>query len=413
MVQDNWSLKTVASYGISGGQSSAGYVVGDSNFLGFGKTVEYSWAKDSERTYRSILYLDPGLFGGRHRLGLQYGRNSDGSNNIIDFVLPFYALDTSRSYGTTLWETEVIDSRYSGGKLVDKYRHDTYRYDLFWGRSKGLRNEHADRWKIGISYLEQKYSQVDIAMPVVLPADSTLSYPWLEYELIEDKFIKTNRLFLLNRLEDINVGNGARIKLGYLSRELKSDNNGLIFDSSFNTSWRLNTDNLLFLSLGAAGRIEDGTKKEFLISGQLQYFLPHSKNLVFYANILLENAPYYEDRDPLVLGGDTGLRGYPLNYQVGRRKKLLNLEYRYYTNLHIFRAFHAAGVIFADAGRVWDPVSTSNPDQGTLGNVGFGLRLSSTRTGGANVLHLDVAYPVDPDPSIASVQYIIKSHTTF
>ena len=48
-----------------------------------------------------------------------------------------------------------------------------------------------------------------------------------------------------------------------------------------------------------------------------------------------------------------------------------------------------------------------------LKDVGFGLRLSSTRSGRGGMIHLDVAFPLDGDPSIDSVQWIVTSKQTF
>src|SRR5256885_12903468 len=55
----------------------------------------------------------------------------------------------------------------------------------------------------------------------------------------------------------------------------------------------------------------------------------------------------------LVLGGDTGLRGYPRNYQTGDRRVLLNVERRVYTDWYPFRLIRVGGAVFYDWGRAW------------------------------------------------------------
>ena len=42
----------------------------------------------------------------------------------------------------------------------------------------------------------------------------------------------------------------------------------------------------------------------------------------------------------MLLGGDNGLRGYPLRYQAGTSRALLTLEERYYTGWYPFHLFY-------------------------------------------------------------------------
>jgi hypothetical protein len=45
--------------------------------------------------------------------------------------------------------------------------------------------------------------------------------------------------------------------------------------------------------------------------------------------------------------------------------------------------------------------------------VGFGLRLGNSRSAQGNVLHLDVAFPLDGDSSINNVQFLIQTKKSF
>jgi hypothetical protein len=53
------------------------------------------------------------------------------------------------------------------------------------------------------------------------------------------------------------------------------------------------------------------------------------------------------------------------------------------------------------------------PELGTLRDVGIGLRLGNTRSALGNVLHVDLAFPLDGDPSIKSMQFLLKTHKSF
>jgi hemolysin activation/secretion protein len=120
----------------------------------------------------------------------------------------------------------------------------------------------------------------------------------------------------------------------------------------------------------------------------------------------------------LTLGGDSGLRGYPLRYQEGSAAALLTLEERIYTKYYLFRIFHLGGAIFADAGRTWGhgnapPVPGVETNLGLLRDIGIGLRFGASRSAFGNVIHVDLAYPLDGDKSIDKVQFIVETKASF
>ena len=55
--------------------------------------------------------------------------------------------------------------------------------------------------------------------------------------------------------------------------------------------------------------------------------------------------------DQLLLGGDNGLRGYPLRYQSGDRRALFTIEERAYTDWYPFRLVRVGGAVFYDPRR--------------------------------------------------------------
>ena len=115
----------------------------------------------------------------------------------------------------------------------------------------------------------------------------------------------------------------------------------------------------------------------------------------------------------VLLGGDNGLRGYPLRYQSGEGRWLFTAEQRLFSNWYPLQMFNVGGAVFYDMGASWgrDPLGT--PSQGLLRDVGFGLRFGNSRSALGNVLHLDVAYPLDGDSSVDSLQILIQTKKSF
>jgi hemolysin activation/secretion protein len=115
----------------------------------------------------------------------------------------------------------------------------------------------------------------------------------------------------------------------------------------------------------------------------------------------------------LYLGGNSGLRGYTDFYQDGDRRYLFSLEQRFYGRREWLSLFYLGYAFFYDQGRTWGDSLAGQVADRELRDFGFGLRFSGTRVGGqdqsrSNILHLDVAKPLDGDSDISDIQWILK-----
>jgi outer membrane translocation and assembly module TamA len=177
--------------------------------------------------------------------------------------------------------------------------------------------------------------------------------------------------------------------------------------------WRLGGGDSLFVNLAAGGRIESGTIANGTLSAGARYFHRSSERRTFYASIAADFGSRLDADREFTLGGDVGLRGYPLGYQSGSGRMLLTLEQRFFTNWQPLNLFRVGGALFFDAGYAGGPNALQAPQLGLLKDVGFGLRFANSKSAIANVLHFDVAFPLDRAPSIDSVQFLIKTKRSF
>ena len=68
---------------------------------------------------------------------------------------------------------------------------------------------------------------------------------------------------------------------------------------------------------------------------------------------------------------------------------------------------------FGDVGRAWFEGGTQPGGLGWLRDIGAGLRIAPTRTSHANTIRFDIAFPLDGDPSIEKVQYLVSTSERF
>ena len=112
-----------------------------------------------------------------------------------------------------------------------------------------------------------------------------------------------------------------------------------------------------------------------------------------------------------LLGGDNGLRGYPLRYQLGESLAQFKIEERVYTDWSLWRLFNIGGAAFFDAGRTYGSNPIGVPQLGWLRDVGVGLRLGNDRSSLGNVIHIDIATPLDGQ-NLSRLQFLVSTEAT-
>ncbi len=166
-------------------------------------------------------------------------------------------------------------------------------------------------------------------------------------------------------------------------------------------------------SANISGQFTNGQVQRQQAGAATQYYRPQGKRWLFFSSAAIDVLTHPDVNQTLMLGGDNGLRGYPLRYQNGTRRALFTVEERAYTDIYLWRLFRIGGAAFLDSGRAWggDNVNTGNP--GWLSDVGFGLRFVASRSATGSVVHVDVAFPLNATADIAKVQLLVKVKTSF
>jgi len=412
--RDLWTLLPGFSISRSGGENRTSVELSESNLAGLGVKVRVRYEDDVDRNATSFQYFDRNLGRTWWTAFLDFSDASDGRTTHVNFTRPFYALDTRWSAGTTIFADDKKVTLYDLGVKAAEYKSETETHSAFWGWSAGLKQGWVTRWTSGIVYDDHEFSAAPNGqLPSLIPEDRRLVYPFLGYALLEDDFEKASNRDQIERTEDFFMGTSITARLGWASESFGSDRDALVYSMSASKSFGSIQREALFLSSTLSGRFEGGDSANTRLGINTRFYNRITdKRLVF---VTLEGTWGNDlDLDNLVeLGGDTGLRGYPLRYQTGESKILVTAEQRYFTDWYPFRLFRVGGAIFADIGRVWGDNPVGGPQLGWLKDIGVGLRLGSTRSTGRDVVHIDIAFPLDGDSSIDSVQFLIESKRSF
>ncbi len=412
--RDVWTLNPGVSFSRKGGENTWGAQVEEDNLLGTGRALDFEWQSDVDRESFGVSYFDPHFRGSFTRLGLAYVDADDGSTKLLQLNRPFYALDVRRAGGVYLLEYERNEPRYVLGDEVGQFAHDEQYYEAYAGISRGLVGRWVRRWTAGVTYERDRFATDPNEPPGgPLPPDRELVYPWIGFDLVEDSFQERVNQDQILRTEDVLVGLRASLKLGYAAEAFGSDRDALVASAAVQDGADLRPGMSLFGTLAASGRIESGELVNGLLSAEGRFYWATSKHSKFFASVSGAVAEQLDPEWQLTLGGDNGLRGYPLRYQAGTSRALLTLEQRYYTTWYPFRLFHVGAAAFVDVGRTWGTDVTGAQSLGMLRDVGVGLRLGSSRSSFGNVVHIDLAFPLDGDDDIDSVQLLVTTRASF
>lgn len=412
---DTWTLMPKLSLSRSGGKNQSAFGIKEMNLLGSGVALEALFKSDVDRDSRILKVVDRNLGDSWYGLTAVYADNSDGFTRLFELGKPFYSLDSTASNGISWFDNDQVESLYDHGKIAADYRHEETHQEIFYGWSKGLQNGWTKRYITGFVFDEHTFSpNADSSLPVsVVPGNRKLAYPFIGIELLEDDFEKTSNIDQINRTEDIYLGTRLSARLGMASSATGSDRDAWIFGAAAGTGFGSTANNALLLDTELGSRWEQGRAANLLFSARATYFKRQSEHRLLYAVL---DASYGENLDQdqfLELGGDNGLRGYPLRYQLGDKRALLTVEQRFFTDWYPFRLFHVGGAVFFDVGRAWGESPIGRADSALLKDVGIGLRLGNTRSGLGRMTHIDLAVPLDGSGDIKNVQFVVSTKKSF
>jgi hypothetical protein len=410
-----WTTNPGISFGRSGGANSGGIKLEELNLLGLGKQLSFEVATGPDRSSYTLHWHDPDVAGTRWVNDFAYRDSDDGQGWSVVVERPFYSLDSRWSTGMALQEDESIEPVYRLGERVAGYGRQAEFAELRFGSSAGLKDGWAHRTIFGF---RREHSEFDVtpgeAPPDAMPEDRLLDYPFVRIEGLQDDFDTTRNHDQIARTEDQSFGLRYALELGWSTPALGADRNALLLHADAGRGWRLGADDTMFADAALTTRFEGGAPVDGLLSASLRYYHPTGRNGVFYAGAFGSAGHDLDGDHELTIGGDTGLRGYPLRYQAGSATALVTVEQRFYTRYSLWKLADVGAAVFMDVGQAFgdSPLGPSE-NFGLLKDVGFGLRLGSTRSALGNVLHLDVAFPLDGGSSIDDVQFLVQTKRSF
>jgi outer membrane protein assembly factor BamA len=418
ITRDSWSFTPDLGFDRSGGENSFSLGMRDTNIFGLGNELKITSSNDFDRRSSEIVYGDNNLFGTRLRNRTEFVSSDDGSAASFDIGLPFFELDSRTSWRLLLETDERIDELFFRGEEIAGVVHDRTEYSVEYGISNGLVHGHSRRLSAGVGYRQDEFAQAELLPPPTqFPLDRTLSYPFLRYESLEDKFVTAFNLNQIYLTEDLLVGSQTTATLGFASELFGSDVDRLVLAASYSDTLLYDGARLWQHKIWFDGfwNRDRGELEDFVVNYESRYFQRQSERLALFASI---EAGYSKNLNPnrqLFMGGFAGARAFDNRFQAGDRSVVATIEERLYTDIHVFNLVRVGAALFVDVGRAWQPGVDDGLKNDYLANFGIGLRLASSKAASSRIAHIDLATPLTNrnDPSVSGVQLSIEVKGSF
>ena len=414
--RDVWTLNPGFDFSRSGGRSTTGVQLEELNAFGTGTDFKVEHLNSIDRTESKVEVSNQHIFDTWTGVDVAYGQLSDGRLRQLIVNRPFYALEAHHAGGLTLIDSTMDDSLYDRGQVIDRFQATDRQYQLYGGWSKGLEHRWATRISLGMTYDEHRFAPAPPSQwsgATVLPANRQFVYPWVQVDWVQDEWAVLRNHNQIDRTEDFDMGATLSAQVGWAPRTFGSSEDALRIRFLAGDGYAIGRRDTLLVSGSASGRLVRGTLQNGLVGASLTNFDEQDSQWLLYTTVRATAGRRLNLENQILLGGDSGLRGYPLRYQDGTASALFTIEERWFSNWYPFRLFRVGAAVFFDMGRTWGRPPLAAPSLGLLKDAGFGLRFGNARTAFGNVIHVDIAFPFDGDPSIRRVQFLVTTHKNF
>ncbi|MGQ0644419.1 MAG: BamA/TamA family outer membrane protein [Elusimicrobiota bacterium] len=391
-VQETWTTEPILSFETVGDDIHGKIGIREKNFLGYGKQVSYIYREEMGGARRSLSYGDPNLGGTRLRLNADYAEGDNGRGRNLTLARPFFSSVTHWSVSASGQDEDRVNRVYKDGVEAFKFNERVRSVAAGGALSFGSTPSRIRRGGLGGRYLEER-----LTSGAAGNAAEGRRYAVAEASVHAEKvdFLSVENIKLYDREEDFNLGPSLQATPGFSGPwAAGSRRAGFLSLESF-AGRRLGPSHFWLATFRGQGRYEDGAWRDTTPRLDWEYYHHYSPRqtlaLHFQAEHILHPAPDSQ----ILLGGDSGLRGYQLNQLSGNKLLLANLEHRLFLVPDLWRVLGLGSAAFFDAGNVWEPGKKIDLRNLKM-NVGAGLRFHITRSSVGNVLRADVAYALKP-----------------
>ncbi len=389
---DAWTLLLRGSLSNKGGVTTYSIGAEEYNLLGTGRQFGFGWEKETDRSSRSLFYVDPNLFAPHVNFRLDVSDLSDGQFFQLALGRPFYALDVKWALEGTTKLSDFDTKLYAGGEEATVWKEAQRDLVVTGGRLMSRDPDAVVRLLASVEWSDVKLREGGVGPP---PPEEVAHRRFLFLSAgvaREGSSWITRRLVdQIDRDEDFNLAPSIRVELGFSPPvgDIRGAGRALVSGS---LGTLLPSGGFALATLQASTRLSGGVENAVVSGDARTYFLRGP--WTFVGRLGTMAGWNLDPESQISLDGENGMRAYRLHAVEGSRRLVGNVEARVLAVPEILQLVSFGLAAFGDVG--W----SSGDFDGfwKLADAGVGLRIGITRASKNSLVRVDVARVLHPDP---------------
>lgn len=410
---DEWTLAVGPNLRKEGDEYQYDLSVTERNLLGRNQEVGARYVfRNTDDNFIDLTYRNNRVFGEEYSFAGGYRNDPVDGEQWLQIGHPFYNLSQSYAYRFSGGLSEHRRDVYSDAHLIGQSfregdwfeammstRTGSYRRKLEVGGRYFYRYEHTSSETL----LSGEPGQVDQAVSA-FPSDSAYHLLAMQVAYSDVHFTTMKRIDGFSYTEDFTLGHGLSLAYG---RAFRPGFREYAYDevtARFSQGYRIGR-NLLYASyqhrfwFRGSGDIRRATNITGRFYSRCFDFLTLALGLSYRADWRADGS------EGLILGGESGLRGYDTYFRTGDRMAVMNLEARFFPDV-VLHSVVFSPVLFTDVAQRWRRGEALGGGD-MYGVIGAGVRIALEHSARARLIRLDVSYSElnEWQISVSSEQY--------
>ena len=361
----------------------------EKNLLGVGKEVLVSHRRDIDRAANYFVYRDRQFVGSRLSLTAGVTDQTDGGAGSLALERPFFSPADPWSFALRGGAFERDDRLFGDGEEVGRLRHVARWADVELAKAVIRRPTQAFRVHFAYRLREDHVASLLRDFSILEVGVSSR----------QQRFVELTHVSRFETPEDFNLGAQSTAAFGISTPQLGAeDGTVLFFSAGYSRGFLFGPEHLLIGTVGAQGRRRHGSFQNVLTEARLRYLRKHTTRHALVGSLAYRHGGNLDREVQLLLGAQSGLRGYPIRQFAGTRSLLLTAEERWFVADDIGQLVSLGVAAFVDAGFAW-PEGQGVDLSDLRTSLGIGLLVGRNRLStSASGLRFDLAYALDPIP---------------
>lgn len=385
---DVWSIVGGLTISSEGGETDATVGFEERNLLGYNQFLQLEYTfRERWDNYLVGIFRDTRLGGKPVSLLLELRTDSFDDRRQVTIAKPFYNLEQRYAFSFDVISQRSRRQFFEDEDLIAESRNKglfiTAGTAVRFGRYRrtiGPELEYEYRYK---NTFDQTLLTGD---PVVFSEDSVLHRLRLGLFVENVDFVAARQINGFGYTEDFTIGQSLTVSV---RRAFPPGFRNYVYDQLIvdaDLGWRFG-NNLFLLNSSSAITFRGSSEERRVTDLALRYYFNRLSWVTLAARTGYVRDWRSEGPARLVLGGKTGLRGFPTEFRTGDRLLVGNLEARFFPHLELL-SVRFGGAAFMDLGRTFksgESLSLTDFDV----SVGVGCRISFEKSSRSRILRFD------------------------